>query len=142
LPPWMKELREVFDNNQLMEAKAYEKVKSSDYSTEQWFNQQGRDSLVTTTGVFGASGDALTFSFVEDIPKVTGSRHDTEIEIPVQLDSLIQAGTLRYLLALPMYKDADGYNDNKTTYDEQMAALAIEENERAPQTKDGPEYCY
>ncbi|MDD5229867.1 MAG: hypothetical protein PHC43_00905 [Candidatus Marinimicrobia bacterium] len=138
----VKKIIALYHNDVELEYRPLEYTRDSDNASEYIYTMLNRNSIYIPSGLMSNDDDYITLKYLKYIPKLTSANSGTQIDAPDELEELLIAGTMSYLLARPQYKDPDLFKVNQDAYLQGLADLNNVEAKRYPTTRHSLDYIY
>lgn len=134
LPDGCKKLLKVFINDIELEPNGLEFAQDSDNSDEEIYAIVALNQIYIPSGLLDTEDDELEIVMLKDIPTVTSSANDTEVDIPAQLQSLLYNGIRTYLYSMEKYYNKVQLELSIAAYEKGKDQVNNLETKRMPNT--------
>ena len=142
LPDYVKEVVNVFENNEELTPRSFEYTNSSNNSSQLAFNTKERSKIRFPSGIGNSAGDEIHVKVKKDIIEFLYIDSISSIDIPAVMEEIIIAGTLSLIFAKKKYRDDNSFKFNNDIYTEGLEKMVNLELQYEPEKEVERDYDY
>lgn len=140
LNSYVKALKKVWIGDNEYTQRDYETL--INISSGYYYAKKGRNVIVFPSAVLSATSDDLLLEIFKNIENFADTDPATVMTIPDSFKEVVIDGVMKWLLALPKFKDKDLYDEFTANYERGLEEIETLENFKFSRSLTDMEYLY